>query len=96
MLGFLSSALIALIAARKLDCLLLRACAFGPLLELCSRRLAQVGRSNDGTLVHLKQIVFVSTIIEYEFKPRTCNATLFCSMQIMTETYCLRYCFGCG
>jgi hypothetical protein len=58
---FLSSALIALIAARKLDCLLLRACAFGPLvlLELCSRRLAQVGRSSDGTLVHLKQIVFI-------------------------------------
>ena len=55
-----------------------------------------MGRSSDGTLVHLKQIVFITTIIEYEFRLRTCNATLFLSVQIMTETRRLRYCFGCG
>ena len=75
-----------LIAARKLDCLLasrlcIWPCAF---LRAVLSRLAQVGRSSDGPLVHLNSIVFA--IIEYEFFARTCNATLFCCVQIMTET----------
>ena len=79
-----------LIAARKLDCLLASRLCIGLVLfsEQCSRDLAQVGRSNDGTLVHLISIVF--TIIEYDFFARTCNATLFCCLQIMTETCGLR------
>ena len=54
-----------------------------------------MGRFGDGTLVHLKQIVFISTIIEYEFKPRTFIATLSFP-QIMTEILSQRYYFGCG
>jgi hypothetical protein len=79
-----------LIAARKLDCLLASRLCIGLVLfsEQCSRDLAQVGRSSDGTLAHLKSIVFA--IIEYEFFARTYNATLFCCGQIMTETHGLR------
>jgi len=43
-----------------------------------------MGRFNDGTLLHPNWIVFA--IIKYEIESRTLNATLLCSMQIMTET----------
>ena len=88
--------LIALIAARKLDCLLAsRLCMWASFFsELCARDLARVGRSNDGTLLHLEWTVF--TIPEYEIESRTCNATLLCCMQIMAETSVYDNVFGCG
>ncbi len=81
-----------LIAARKLDCLLASRLCIWASREQCSTCWA-LRVALDGTLVHLKRIVFV-LIIEHEFKSRA--RTLFCDVPIMTETRCLRYRFGCG